>query len=319
MMNSEPTPCVVCGNPECIDTGMRPTSPYKKGSPFALFKCISCQSMNTYPNPSDADLSKYYDSGEYYSTKEATQGGVRQAGWLDRLRRYTRRCCVAYYWGTRPRDMSILDQAIATFGKNRFGWPPDSLEGSRMLDVGCGDGTFILEASEVGWDAIGLETSSVAVENAKGLGIQVVHGELTDDRFESKSFDVVRIWSVLEHVRDPISTLNKAHNLLRPGGWLVVQVPNSKSTIAKLLGERWSGWDVPVHLTHFNKESLKLAAISTGFDMATVHNASTGTLSSSIAYGDSSAGRIIVVFVDKLIDAVGQGDCIVLFARRPLQ
>tara|TARA_Y100000588_G_C14032282_1_gene829186 strand:- start:111 stop:938 length:828 start_codon:yes stop_codon:yes gene_type:complete len=275
--------------------------------------------MNTQPSPSDADLSKYYDSGEYYSTKEATQGGVRKLGWLDRLRRYARRCCVKYYWGTQPQTMSTLDHAIATFGKNRFGWPPDSLTGSRMLDVGCGDGTFIQEANEVGWDAIGLETSSVAVANAKKLGIQVVQGELTDDCFESQSFDVIRIWSVLEHVRDPIATLNKAHNLLRPGGWLVVQVPNAKSTIAKLLGERWSGWDVPVHLTHFNKKSLELAATSTGFDMATVHNASTGTLSSSIAYGGSSAGRIIVVFVDKLIDAMGQGDCIVLFARRPLQ
>ena len=135
--------------------------------------------------------------------------------------------------------------------RRRFGYAPKGLQPGALLDVGCGDGTFLLEAQKAGWNVCGLETSETAVKNAKALGLSVLPGSLEDRLFDDSQFNLVRMWSVLEHVPDANVALRELVRILKPGGWAIIQVPNAASFAQRLTQARWSGWDLPAHLTHF--------------------------------------------------------------------
>ena len=95
---------------------------------------------------------------------------------------------------------------------------PKGLQPGALLDVGCGDGTFLLEAQKAGWNVCGLETSETAVKNAKALGLSVLPGSLEDRLFDDSQFNLLRMWSVLEHVPDANVALRELVRILKPGG-----------------------------------------------------------------------------------------------------
>lgn len=129
----------------------------------------------------------------------------------------------------------------------------------RLLDVGCSAGLFLQEARACGWDVTGVEPSRWLAEQARGrLGADVVVcAPFETATLEPSSYDVVTLWDVLEHVTDPEAFLTKAESLLKPGGLLVVNVPNLRSWIARAFGRRWPLL-LPEHLFYFSPRSLQL-------------------------------------------------------------
>jgi SAM-dependent methyltransferase len=227
-----------------------------------------------------------------------------------------RRAVVARWFGreTAAWDLSAV---VARFARRRFGWAPAGLSGTRLLDVGSGDGTFLLDVRAAGWNAVGLDVSSRAAANAARLGLDVRVGELTQRPFEPDTFDVVRLWSVLEHVREPLETMREVARVLRPGGWAIVQVPNARGAAARALGQRWVGWEVPAHLWHFTPATLRRLLHDAGLVPTELHHTSVGTLAHALRTERVAAGRLVVALVDLLFDLVGAGDSIMAFARRP--
>jgi SAM-dependent methyltransferase len=120
-----------------------------------------------------------------------------------------------------------------------------------LLDIGCATGRFIGMARKRGFDVSGVENNARAAETARNQGLDVFCGDVADAGFERNRFDVVTMWHVLEHVRDPRGTVSEVARILRPGGWFVFCVPNTASLNARLLGKLWSGFDVPRHLFAF--------------------------------------------------------------------
>ena len=110
----------------------------------------------------------------------------------------------------------------------------------RLLDVGCGGGFFVGEAAAAGWEAEGTEVSAAAVAFAKGRGLRVHHGVLSDGPFRPATFDVLALFEVLEHVPDPGALMAESAALLRPGGFLYATTPNMGSLTRRLLGADWS-------------------------------------------------------------------------------
>ena len=150
----------------------------------------------------------------------------------------------------------------------------------RLLDVGCGLGLFVRHAVDQGWDAAGLETSEWAArEGAKRYGITIHHAELDDAPVEPSSFDVVHFNHVMEHVLDPVAEMQAARNLLRPGGVLVVEVPQeiryplSDRVFRALHPELYltPPPDVTHHLIFFTVAGLRSAAKRAGFTGARAH------------------------------------------------
>jgi SAM-dependent methyltransferase len=127
-----------------------------------------------------------------------------------------------------------------------------------LLDVGCATGLFLDAAQRYGqWEVRGIEPSLSAAEfGRQQLGLDIVQGTFADVDLEDTTFDVITMWDVLEHLHHPVTALQKASRLLRPGGLLVVRVPHLESIDARVFGRYWAGLDAPRHLHVFPRNVL---------------------------------------------------------------
>lgn len=136
----------------------------------------------------------------------------------------------------------------------------------RALDVGVGRGLVLYELRKKGWDVVGTEqTDKAAFHSRNVLGLNIHAGNFIDIPLEENSFDVVTFWHVLEHLTDPFSSLEKARKILKPGGLLILAVPNSNSFQARVSKGHWFHLDMPYHLFHFSDQWLKGFLEKNGF------------------------------------------------------
>lgn len=141
----------------------------------------------------------------------------------------------------------------------------------RLLDVGCWTGSFLVAASERGWEAEGIEPSRWAATRASDRGMKVRVGELDDVDLPADSFDAVVCCDVLEHLVDPGAALERLGKILRADGVLYVTVPDAGSVLARLLGHRW--WAVlPMHLQYFTRSSMRQLLTRHRFDVRSIEN-----------------------------------------------
>jgi 2-polyprenyl-3-methyl-5-hydroxy-6-metoxy-1,4-benzoquinol methylase len=136
----------------------------------------------------------------------------------------------------------------------------------RMLDVGCGNGSVLKVAQELGWNAEGVDFDPRAVDAAGRKGLTVRLGRLADQRYPATSFHFVLLSHVIEHVHDPLATLAEIHRILRPGGKLVVATPNADSWGHRHFGVNWRGLEPPRHLQIFDRKTLGAITQRAGFD-----------------------------------------------------
>jgi 2-polyprenyl-3-methyl-5-hydroxy-6-metoxy-1,4-benzoquinol methylase len=85
--------------------------------------------------------------------------------------------------------------------------------------------------------------------------------------FSPGQFDCITLWHVLEHLYNPESYFSGIRRILKPGGTVIVALPNSDSFDAKYFGKLWAAWDVPRHLWHFNPKVFRQFASKAGFDV----------------------------------------------------
>jgi len=135
----------------------------------------------------------------------------------------------------------------------------------RALDVGCGDGSIVKLAQDLGWNAEGVDFDPQAVETARRRGLSVCLGRLSDRSYPGNSFDLIQSHHSIEHVHDPVAMLSEIYRILRPGGSLIVTTPNADSSGAKHFGPHWRGLEPPRHLQIFNGKNLLTLAKRAGF------------------------------------------------------
>ena len=130
----------------------------------------------------------------------------------------------------------------------------------RLLDVGCAAGLFLSHALQGGLNVTGLEPNEKLYEQARrrlaGKG-EVRCTTLEMASLGEGSFDAITLWDVLEHVPEPRCFLQTCCRLLRPSGYLFINVPDLDSWEARVLGRRWPLL-IPEHLNYFNRQSLRL-------------------------------------------------------------
>ncbi len=143
----------------------------------------------------------------------------------------------------------------------------------RILDFGAGIGTFVRAARERGWDATGVERSRAAVDRAREeLGVALLPS-LAD---APGTYDVITMWDVIEHVRDPEGVARSLHALLRPGGWIVVETGNWESWQRVASGDAWALYLFD-HQYYFSPASLETVLTRAGFHGFTLLSARTAT------------------------------------------
>ena len=141
---------------------------------------------------------------------------------------------------------------------------------TRLLDVGFGAGALLKAAAELGFDAHGIETSPMAVAQARSHGLSAEEGDFRVAPWPDASFDVVCMIELIEHLPEPLAFLRKARQSLAPGGMLFLTTPNGASLSARLLGPQWSVVAPPEHLQLFSPRSMRRALAAAGFDVVRV-------------------------------------------------
>ncbi|HET6328233.1 MAG TPA: class I SAM-dependent methyltransferase [Planctomycetaceae bacterium] len=207
--------------------------------------------------PSDSEISRFYES-QYFDI-------LRQGGRAPELRRIMEGGETAkseIHWLESVLYADIV-AALQQLGAGR-----------QLLDVGCGTGDFLAYAGQHGFEPLGLEIATAATERARERGLTVREMTLEEHLAQTagvrNSVDAVVMLNVLEHVPDPVKMLQLAGEVLRPGGFLCIRVPNDFSEIqeaarAKLNSSPW--WiAVPDHINYFTFESLRITFDHCGFD-----------------------------------------------------
>ena len=178
----------------------------------------------------------------------------------------------AYGSGT-PRLSWAARPALALFDSQRLSLasslvaPP-----ARLLDAGAGRGRFVKSARAAGYDAFGIEPTVRGVEAAREIGAPVQRATIEAAEIPPGSLELVSLWHVLEHLQEPSEALVRIASWLRPGGGLLVGVPNLASLQARLGGERWYHLDVPRHRVHFTPAGIHQLLGRHGFTVLRTHH-----------------------------------------------
>ncbi|MGB1250838.1 MAG: class I SAM-dependent methyltransferase [Candidatus Promineifilaceae bacterium] len=196
-----------------------------------------------------------------------------------------------------------------------------------LLDVGAYIGVFVEIARDAGWDAIGVEPSEWAVEEGQRLGLPLINGTMEAAELQGKQFDIVTMFDVIEHVTDPAGELQKAYQLLKPGGMIVVHTMDIDSLAAKLMRGRWP-WLMSMHIHFFSQRTLSKMLEQCGFEVLRSRSEGRylrlGYLATRVNGLNSHLGRLVQWGVDKLRLSeapvpVNFGDLFTVVAIRPKQ
>lgn len=235
----EETDCPLCGSEDWSPL-MEASDPLEdQGLRFLVVQCRHCELCFTNPRPTPASIGHFYPEDYKPHHKEAEPDSGRPRFW-HRFLPFSRR-------GRLRRSLPVTGQG-------------------RLLDFGCGGGSFLLRMRSQGWNITGVDTSLATVERLRAQGLEVHHGSLPHPALEEDSFDLITMWASLEHVHRPLEVLQAARSLLVPGGQVLVLVPNVQSFGRRWFGPAWHGLDLPRHLTHFSPSTLRHMLHRAGFE-----------------------------------------------------
>ena len=203
-----------------------------------LVRCEDCALLSVNPQPADAELLRF--SPDPMPTPERSDVGAAHVSEL--------------YQATADGFLDLLE---------RYGAQP----GSRLLEIGCGHGDFLLRARNRGFAVTGVEFSEktcAATRARLGGGAEVIHADPDNLPGEDAAYDICVLSDVIEHVRDPRGLLAQAHRLLKPGGILFFAAPSLDSLPARLLRNRWMQFR-PDHLWYFKADTMETLLHREGF------------------------------------------------------
>ncbi len=132
-------------------------------------------------------------------------------------------------------------------------------ENGKLLDVGCGNGEYLSWMKSIGWDVTGVEPDKKAVANAS-KALKIHTKEIDKLVLPEKTFDVITLNHVIEHVPDPTATLKACGSFLKDDGYIVMITPNTQGIGHRWHNQNWYGLDPPRHLFLFSPKSLKEVA-----------------------------------------------------------
>jgi 2-polyprenyl-3-methyl-5-hydroxy-6-metoxy-1,4-benzoquinol methylase len=191
----------------------------------------------------------------------------------DLVRAYT-----ASYYPSQNRNGSASFEGTPLFILNQLFAQVERrsgrLAGKRLLDYGCGIGTLCGVARSYGMPAYGIEADLNARAIAAGEGSICVFSDIEDllSKDPAAKFDVVILWQVIEHLRQPWQDLRALRALMKNGAWLVLSTPNARCLKARLEGARWINYQNPTHFYYFTRRSLRRTIEKAGFGSIATEN-----------------------------------------------
>lgn len=283
--------CNLCG-----ETAHRPVFSTKG---YELVECAACGLAYIANQPDDAELARIYSGGEGYHAALKDPASPQWAAIARTARAHMK------FMGRVP-------------GKGR------------LLDVGCSTGQFLNLARQAGYAVSGVEFSDDSRAFAAGhFGLDVEAGSIHDTVLAAGSLDIVTMFDVIEHVRDPLADMRAAWQLLRRGGWFVLSTPNIDGLFPRL-SRPLAGWldywphpEPPYHLYQYSVRTLVASLERAGFEIGPVAHRRiplgyTFGAPATLARSPKRAAYAALFAPFALAGPwIGQGDWFYLAARKP--
>lgn len=185
--------------------------------------------------------------------------------------------------------------------------------GSRLLEIGCGTGILLREARSRGWqaDAVELSAELAAKARANNPEATITTGDIQTFEPQGPPYDAVIALDVLEHVLQPLTMVENCRELLRPGGLLMIQTPNTRSYRARNKGAKWDMLDPDQHINLFSPDALRVLLTTVGFDVLEMTTASgTGK--------EKGVALWVAGLKESLLGVLALGSALVVIGRRPV-
>ncbi len=247
-----PVACQYCGSGSLASwlDRVRDHLEYVPGS-WAMLRCRDCGSVQLSPMPSEDKVAELYPP--VYSFRTDLDAGGRIRRLISRAEE------AAFYRILHKRETGTIRRHTG-------------LAGGNLLDVGCGTGDRLARFSRTGFSVRGLEIQPDLVRYVRQTrGFAVDAGTLDSVFYPAASFDMVTIYYVIEHLLDVGKVLWRIHSMLKPGGWVVAEVPLADSCQSLTLRTRWSQYsEAPRHVSIPSREGIRRALTVSGFEEVSI-------------------------------------------------
>jgi len=258
-----------------------------------LLRCLACGFTSIFPFPDKKQIMSIYSGDNYITNYEKLD--IKWAGGKRKTADYL------------EKKLTEIEALISNKGK--------------LLDIGAGSGAFLAFAQTSGWQVKGVEVSPEWIKYAKkNFGIKLFQGELKQASFPSNSFDLVHLNHVFEHVYHPIELLIEIKRILKPGGYLIIEVPQEIYSLSeliqfnlsnkillrpltnKLLLQKRAIPQLPpsLHLFFFTVKSLKKLMENSGFQVKTLKTIRRNKQTDKTIYAWERIARLVYALEKKL-------------------
>lgn len=239
-------------------------------------QCAQCGVVRQHPYPSAHEIATYYEN--YQSLKSGQSSYLSDAG----LAAFKRDKAFTF------SDLGLLQ---------------DCFVGKRVLDVGCATGQFLqMMVDSLAAQVLGIDASLECIEAARARGLPCQVGDFLELDGE---FDVITMWHVIEHLRQPKDYICHAHSLLPKGGWLLIETPVI-GMISEAFAAHWRYFMPTEHINLFPIDALIRLCTGAGF-----------ALQSYVRFGSGNDSEVVPAMNKRAMDVIakmsGFGDTLALW------
>lgn len=220
--------CPIC-NSEKFTTKYSTKDYFFTQETFNIVTCDNCNFAFTNPRPEESKISDYYKTKDYVSHSNSKKSLFENLYHI-------------------VRNINL---------KKKFKLINQFKQSGNILDIGCGTGYFLNYMKNKKWQTTGIEPDQDARNFAKDNFQLEVYSEKYLDEIPDKSFDIITLWHVLEHVYPLNNRVLQLKRLLKNDGYLIIAVPNIESQDAVIYGKYWASLDVPRHIYHFSEKDIE--------------------------------------------------------------
>ncbi len=259
--DTEPVPeCPACGSAERTAgyAGLHDKAFGVAPGRWNSCRCGSCGCLYLDPRPTEATVHRAYSA--YYTHRAPeipfapTQGARRRERRRAELSRLHER------WGypidgaevARGSALGTARELALDRSIRHMPWRRDG----RLLDVGCGNGTYLLRMRHLGWTCTGVETDGASAAIARSAGLRVLETPLPRIGLAAGAMDAVTMDHVIEHLHAPVEYVRHCWRLLAPGGRLWIATPNVESLGHRRFGADWFALQPPSHIALHTRRSI---------------------------------------------------------------